>query len=174
MAPVTAPVRAPRSRAAWPGTAISPPPASWPAASSAGHRHGSDDPQALAQGTGARRLRGRRVRAAGGARARAPGAPAAAGEPQRHRGVRRRPGARSRSLMAFADELVAEHGDRLDLRVDDEGSSLDVGALVESVPEGGELYVCGPTPMLDAIKAAWVKAGRRPADLRFETFGSSG
>jgi vanillate O-demethylase ferredoxin subunit len=28
--------------------------------------------------------------------------------------------------------------------------------------------------MLDATKAAWAKAGRRPADLRFETFGSSG
>jgi vanillate O-demethylase ferredoxin subunit len=28
--------------------------------------------------------------------------------------------------------------------------------------------------MLDAIKAAWAKAGRRPAELRFETFGSSG
>jgi vanillate O-demethylase ferredoxin subunit len=28
--------------------------------------------------------------------------------------------------------------------------------------------------MLDAIKAAWARAGRRPAELRFETFGSSG
>jgi len=83
-------------------------------------------------------------------------------------------GARSRSLMAFVDDLVAEHGDRMDVRIDAEGSSLDVAALVDSVPDGGELYVCGPTPMLDAIKTAWAKAGRRPADLRFETFGSSG
>src|SRR4051812_5708861 len=83
-------------------------------------------------------------------------------------------GARSRSLMAFVDELAAEHGDRMDLRIDDEGTSLDVAELADSVPEGGELYVCGPTPMLDAIKAAWAKSGRRPADLRFETFGSSG
>src|ERR671929_1618847 len=63
-------------------------------------------------------------------------------------------GARSRDLMAFVDELAAEHGDRMDLRVDDEGNSLDVAELADSVPEGGELYVCGPTPMLDAIKAA--------------------
>src|ERR687883_997092 len=83
-------------------------------------------------------------------------------------------GARSRDLMAFLDELVTEHGDRLDLRIDDEGGSLDVAELVAGVPDGGELYVCGPTPMLDAIKAAWARAGRRPADLRFETFGSSG
>ncbi|MDT7578553.1 MAG: hypothetical protein QOH17_4886 [Pseudonocardiales bacterium] len=83
-------------------------------------------------------------------------------------------GARSRGLMAFVDDLVAEHGDRLDLRIDDEGGSLDVAELVAGVPAGGELYVCGPTPMLDAIKAAWARAGRRPAELRFETFGSSG
>jgi vanillate O-demethylase ferredoxin subunit len=83
-------------------------------------------------------------------------------------------GARSRSLMAFVDDLVAEHGDRMELHIDDEGTGLDVEKLVASVPEAGELYVCGPTPMLDAIKASWAKAGRRPSDLRFETFGSSG
>jgi vanillate O-demethylase ferredoxin subunit len=83
-------------------------------------------------------------------------------------------GARSRELMAFVDDLVAEHGDRMELRIDDEGGGLDVDELVASVPPGGELYVCGPTPMLDAIKAAWARAGRRPAELRFETFGSSG
>ncbi|QYN38746.1 PDR/VanB family oxidoreductase [Pseudonocardia sp. DSM 110487] len=83
-------------------------------------------------------------------------------------------GARSRDLMAFVDDLVAEHGDRMELRIDDEGGSLDVEELVASVPAGGELYVCGPPPMLDAIKAAWARAGRRPAGLRFETFGSSG
>jgi vanillate O-demethylase ferredoxin subunit len=83
-------------------------------------------------------------------------------------------GARSRSLMAFVDDLAAEHGDRLELRVDDEDTPLDVQELVAGVPPGGELYVCGPTPMLDAIKAEWARVGRRPADLRFETFGSSG
>ena len=83
-------------------------------------------------------------------------------------------GARSRNLMAFADELVATHGDRMDLRIDDEGNPLDVKELVTSVPAGGELYVCGPVPMLDAIKKAWAEAGRPPAQLRFETFGSSG
>jgi ferredoxin-NADP reductase len=83
-------------------------------------------------------------------------------------------GARSRGLMAFVDDLVAEHGDRMELHIDDEGTGLDVEKLVASVPDGGELYVCGPTPMLDAIKAAWARAIRRPSDLRFETFGSSG
>jgi ferredoxin-NADP reductase len=83
-------------------------------------------------------------------------------------------GARSRSLMAFLDELTAEHGDRLELRVDDEGSSMDVAELVDGCGPDNELYVCGPTPMLEAIKSAWAKAGRHPVALRFETFGSSG
>jgi vanillate O-demethylase ferredoxin subunit len=83
-------------------------------------------------------------------------------------------GARSRDLMAFTDELTAEHGDRLQLEIDDEGGRMDVDELVDGVAPGGELYVCGPTPMLDALKAAWARARRRPADLRFETFGNSG
>ena len=83
-------------------------------------------------------------------------------------------GARSRELMAFADELVADHGDRLELRIDDEGGSLDVDQLVAGCEPDAELYVCGPVPMLDAIKSAWASAGRQPARLRFETFGSSG
>src|SRR3954465_1310392 len=83
-------------------------------------------------------------------------------------------GARSRALMAFPDELVAEHGDRMDLRIDDEGSRIDVDELAASVPAGGELYVCGPAPMLDAIKAAWARTGRRPSALRFAPFGSRG
>lgn len=83
-------------------------------------------------------------------------------------------GARSRLLMAFADDLQATHGERLELRVDDEGSALDVEELVTGCARGAELYVCGPVPMLDAIRSAWAKAARPPAQLRFETFGSSG
>jgi ferredoxin-NADP reductase len=83
-------------------------------------------------------------------------------------------GARSRTLMAFLDQLQADHGDRLELYVDDEGTSLDVDKLIADCQPDAELYVCGPVPMLDAIKAAWATAGRAPARLRFETFGSSG
>src|SRR3712207_4246203 len=55
-------------------------------------------------------------------------------------------GARSRSRMAFAAGLAAESGDRMNLRIDDEGGTLDVDELVASVPAGGKLYVCGPAP----------------------------
>ena len=50
-------------------------------------------------------------------------------------------GARSRQLMAFVDELVAEHGDRMDLRIDDEGGCSTSTSLVASVPTAGSLRV---------------------------------
>jgi ferredoxin-NADP reductase len=71
-------------------------------------------------------------------------------------------GARSRNLMAFLDELGAEHGDRLEVYVDDEDNRLDVGTLVKGCAPGTEMYVCGPIPMLDAIRRAWP----RPAGPR--------
>jgi vanillate O-demethylase ferredoxin subunit len=84
---------------------------------------------------------------------------------------------RSRSAMAYADQLAAEHGDRLRLHVDDEGSPLDVATLVEQVasaPGRGELLMCGPVRLMDAVRRAWSNAGLPPTDLRFETFGNSG
>jgi ferredoxin-NADP reductase len=83
-------------------------------------------------------------------------------------------GARSRPLMAFVDELAAEHGDRLELRIDDEGGQLDVGELIAGLKPDTELYMCGPIPLMDAVRRAWAEAGRPPYALRFETFGSSG
>src|SRR5436305_918633 len=65
------------------------------------------------------------------------------------------------------------HGDRLELRVDDEGTRLDVAELVDSCAPGTEMYVCGPIPMLDALRRAWAASGRPRSGLRFETFGSS-
>ena len=56
-----------------------------------------------------------------------------------------------------------------------EGSKpIDFQAAIAELPPGGQLYTCGPVPMLEAVKRAWEAAGRAPADLRFETFGSSG
>ncbi len=84
---------------------------------------------------------------------------------------------RSRADMAYADLLAEEHGDRLDLRVRDEGAALDVEALVAQVaarPGRQELLMCGPVRLMDAVRRAWAHAGLSPVDLRFETFGNSG
>lgn len=83
---------------------------------------------------------------------------------------------RRREEMAYARELVELHGDRLELHVDDEGTGLAVDALVAGLPERGrtEVYMCGPIRLMDAVRRSWATHGRAVADLRYETFGSSG
>jgi len=81
---------------------------------------------------------------------------------------------RSRNAMAWLSELEDEHGHRLRVHVDDEGTGLDVGALVEQVAVDTELYMCGPIRLMDAVRREWAQRGLSPTSLRFETFGNSG
>jgi len=81
---------------------------------------------------------------------------------------------RGRERMAYVVELAELHRDRLVLRVDAEGSPLDVAELVRSVDAQTELYMCGPIRLMDAVRRNWHDAGLPPANLRYETFGSSG
>lgn len=81
---------------------------------------------------------------------------------------------RSRSAMAYLDELDATHGDRLRLHVGDEGSSLSVPELVASIDDDTELYMCGPIRLMDAVRRSWIDRGLPIANLRFETFGTAG
>lgn len=83
-------------------------------------------------------------------------------------------GGRSRAVMAFADELQSELGERVELFAGDEGRRLDIAAEIAALPMDGELYACGPIGMLDAIRAEWETAERPPGRLRYEVFGDSG
>ena len=79
---------------------------------------------------------------------------------------------RNRSALAFVPELAALHGERLKLHVSEEGSRLDVSALLAR-PEaaGTQVYACGPLRMLDALEAA---CAPWPEDtLRVEHFEST-
>lgn len=82
---------------------------------------------------------------------------------------------RSRSDMAYLEELDAALGGRMSVCADDEaGGPPDLAAAFAGLAPDAQCYVCGPVPMLDAARAAWAAAGRSPSRLRFETFGSSG
>ena len=83
-------------------------------------------------------------------------------------------GARTDDELAFSTLLTQSLGDRLKTFVAAKGEVIDFEAAIASLPVGGQLYICGPAPMLDAARRAWALAARPPADLRFETFGSSG
>ncbi|MEW5812744.1 MAG: PDR/VanB family oxidoreductase [Actinomycetota bacterium] len=81
---------------------------------------------------------------------------------------------RSRRAMAYLPALQERHGDRLVVHVDDEGTSLDTAALVDTVDHDTELYMCGPIRLMDAVRRCWADADLPPSNLRYETFGNSG
>jgi ferredoxin-NADP reductase len=83
-------------------------------------------------------------------------------------------GARTQDELAFLPLLRETLGDALQTFVADRAEIPDFAAAISALPAGGQLYTCGPVPMLEALKKAWGEAGRALADLRFETFGSSG
>jgi ferredoxin-NADP reductase len=83
-------------------------------------------------------------------------------------------GVRTQDELAFAGTLREALGDRLQTFVASEGENMDFATEIAALPPKAQLYTCGPVPMLEAIRKAWLASGRRLAELRFETFGSSG
>lgn len=61
-------------------------------------------------------------------------------------------GGRSRDSMAFTGEL-ARYGDRVTVAPQDETGLLDLGSVLDGLPEGTLVYCCGPGPLLDAVEA---------------------
>lgn len=80
---------------------------------------------------------------------------------------------RDRAQAAFLD-LISASGCGLALHADNEGVCVDLAAEIAALHPEGEMYVCGPVGLMEAVRRQWREAGR-PADrLRMETFGSSG
>jgi ferredoxin-NADP reductase len=88
--------------------------------------------------------------------------------------VQMRYGARSTVELAYVNELHAALGDELQVFCDDAGQQINLDDEIAALPDNSQLLICGPLPLLDAARAAWARAGRAVADLRFETFGNSG
>jgi ferredoxin-NADP reductase len=82
--------------------------------------------------------------------------------------------ARSADELAYHEVLRGALGTGLRTFCDDAGQRLDLAAEIAALPPGGQLWICGPMPLLDAAREAWAASGRDSADLRFETFGNSG
>ena len=81
---------------------------------------------------------------------------------------------RSRDRMAFTAELASSHPGLVTLAESSTGGRVSPAEVVAGVPRNGVLYVCGPMGLLRDVRQAWQQDGRTPADLRFETFGTSG
>lgn len=85
-------------------------------------------------------------------------------------------GARSEDELAYLPVLREALGrcETASVQAHVGSAPIDFAAEIAALPPAGQLYTCGPVPMLEAVKRAWAAAGRAQADLRFETFGSSG
>ena len=81
---------------------------------------------------------------------------------------------KSRRDAAFLDELTDLLGHRLIVHAGDEGRRIDLDQTFGRLPPDALAAICGPMRLLDAARRSWASAGRPPADLRYETFGSSG
>jgi len=81
---------------------------------------------------------------------------------------------KSRRDAAFLDELSDLLGDRLIVHASDEDNRIDLDDIIRHLPPDAAAILCGPLRLLEAARRSWASAGRPPADLRYETFGSSG
>jgi ferredoxin-NADP reductase len=82
--------------------------------------------------------------------------------------------ARRADELIYRDVLRLPLGERLRCLCSDAGERIDLDAEIAGLPPGGQLALCGPLSLMEAARAAWQRAGRLLADLRFETFGNSG
>jgi vanillate O-demethylase ferredoxin subunit len=81
---------------------------------------------------------------------------------------------RSRRDAAFLDELASLLGERLIVHAGDEGGRIDLDRTFGGLAPDALAIIVGPMQLLEAARHSWAKAGRALADLRYETFGSSG
>ena len=82
--------------------------------------------------------------------------------------------ARSEAELVYGDMLQDWLGERLCAAPGAAARTLAFDAEIARLPERAQVYACGPVSLMDALRSAWEASGRPPADLRFETFGSSG
>ena len=87
-------------------------------------------------------------------------------------------GARSESELAYLPDLrqALEPHASASLQAYAGSAAIDFAAEIAALPPGGQLYTCGPVPMLEAVKRAWAAAGRccraRPSKCAFRATNS--
>lgn len=77
---------------------------------------------------------------------------------------------RSRTGMAFLDRLEADHAGHVTIHAKDEGQRADLAAIVADLPEGGQIYCCGPERMIASLED--LTADKPEGTLHFEHFST--
>ncbi|MDQ0313698.1 PDR/VanB family oxidoreductase [Amorphus orientalis] len=83
-------------------------------------------------------------------------------------------GVHRRDQLAFDRDVKASLGARAEIFVAEDGGRIDLASAIDELAADGELYICGPLPMLQEAKALWADRGRPSSRLRYEVFGDSG
>lgn len=73
---------------------------------------------------------------------------------------------------AFRDELVGLCGDHVHFHVDSKGQRLDLTGLLGGMEPGAHAYVCGPGPLIDAVRGAAQAVGLESARVHVEQFAA--
>lgn len=79
---------------------------------------------------------------------------------------------RSLKTMALVERLKRDHGAALHLYPKDGGTRMDLPALLAALPEGGQVYACGPERLLSALEDLTRDAPE--GTLHIEHFASAG
>lgn len=82
--------------------------------------------------------------------------------------------ARTRDELAFIQRLENALGDSLEIYVAAEQAFMDIEKEISMLSATGELYMCGPMGLMEAVRSTWKVAGKDRTKLHYETFGSSG
>jgi ferredoxin len=80
--------------------------------------------------------------------------------------------ARSRAHMALLARVQRDHGASLSLHVSEEGSRMQLEALLANMGEGTQVYCCGPERLIDAMQA--LGEGWPEGTLHVEHFSTEG
>ena len=80
--------------------------------------------------------------------------------------------ARSRAHMALLALVQRDHGASLSLHVSEEGSRMQLEALLANMGEGTQVYCCGPERLIDAMQA--LGEGWPEGTLHVEHFSTEG
>ncbi|MFF3505044.1 PDR/VanB family oxidoreductase [Streptomyces sp. NPDC003247] len=79
----------------------------------------------------------------------------------------------SRQAMAYVEEARAIGGERVRIHESDRDGLPDLDAVLAGQPVGTVAYVCGPAPMIDALREAARVRGWDPCRVRYEVFNAA-
>ena len=81
---------------------------------------------------------------------------------------------RNPSEMPYLETLETLLGNRLKTHFSDEDGFFPLEKILNWADDKTQVYLCGPAPLMNAVRKTWEQSNYPNENLRFETFGASG